>query len=216
MTERPLPAAEAPAPERAGLEHAHAAASPARVAPAAPPEETAPEDVERGLRFNHVVGVQTQQRMVEVSASLFALIETLIAGGVLPIEEYEKRRTATLQREVKRARSAALVVVNDVPDKYALRDLPEIDCDARRPLCRARCCTFVFALSTQDLDERVLRWDYGSPYHIGRRSDGHCVHNDRETGACTVYEQRPAVCRTYDCREDKRIWIDFEKRIPAP
>jgi hypothetical protein len=24
------------------------------------------------------------------------------------------------------------------------------------------------------------------------------------------------VCRSYDCRTDKRIWIDFENRIPAP
>jgi hypothetical protein len=31
-----------------------------------------------------------------------------------------------------------------------------------------------------------------------------------------VYEHRPAICRTYDCRKDPRIWIDFEKRIPAP
>jgi hypothetical protein len=24
------------------------------------------------------------------------------------------------------------------------------------------------------------------------------------------------MCRGYDCREDRRIWLDFEKRIPAP
>jgi hypothetical protein len=36
------------------------------------------------------------------------------------------------------------------------------------------------------------------------------------SGGCTVYDDRPGTCREYDCREDKRVWIDYEKRIPAP
>ena len=24
------------------------------------------------------------------------------------------------------------------------------------------------------------------------------------------------MCRKYDCRNDVRVWIDYEKRIPAP
>lgn len=181
-----------------------------------PDSSPAPEDVAGGLRFNHVVEMQTKQHVGELSASLYALIETLIARGQLPIEEYERRRQATIQREAERIRSEALVVLSDVPDKYALAGLPEIDCDARLPLCRARCCTFVFPLSAQDLDERVVRWDYARPYQIGRRSDGYCVHNRPGTCECTVYANRPAICRTYDCSRDPRIWADFDKRIPAP
>lgn len=174
-----------------------------------------PEDVPSGLRFNHVVEMQTKQRLAELSASFYALLETMIARGQLPIDEYEQRRQSTVQREVQRSRSDALVVLNDTPDKYSLANLPQIDCEARLPLCQARCCTFVFPLSSQDLDERVVRWDYGRPYQIGRRSDGYCVHNQAGTCGCAVYEQRPAICRTYDCRQDARIWLDFEKRIPA-
>jgi len=33
---------------------------------------------------------------------------------------------------------------------------------------------------------------------LQRRSDGACVHLGEQ--GCTVYEQRPAVCRTFDCR----------------
>src|SRR2546425_499826 len=121
-------------------EDAPAPAQPSPAAPA-PATEPVPEDVERGLRFNHVVEMETRQRLTEVAASVYALVETLVANGTVPIEEYEQRRTNTLQREVKRARSHALVVINDVPDKYALTDLPDIDCEARRPLCKARCCT---------------------------------------------------------------------------
>jgi hypothetical protein len=84
------------------------------------------------------------------------------------------------------------------------------------PLCQARCCTLSFALSTEDLDEGVIRWDYGQPYLIRQRaSDGYCVHNDPDSHGCTVHAFRPRVCRSYDCRKDTRIWADFAQRIPA-
>ena len=84
-------------------------------------------------------------------------------------------------------------------------------------ICHARCCKLSFALSTADLDEGVIRWDYGQPYLIKQReSDGRCVHNDPDSHFCTVHEYRPRVCRKYDCSTDERIWIDFEKRIPRP
>lgn len=90
-------------------------------------------------------------------------------------------------------------------------------CAELMPLCKARCCTLSFALSTEDLDEGVIRWDYGQPYLIRQRaSDRYCVHNDPATQGCTVHAYRPRVCRVYDCRKDERIWIDYEQRIPAP
>lgn len=85
------------------------------------------------------------------------------------------------------------------------------------PPCGARCCTLSFALSTEDLDEGVSRWDYGQPYLIRQHAtDGYCVHNDPDSHGCTVHPHRPRVCRSYDCRKDKRIWIDYEQQIPAP
>ena len=72
-----------------------------------------------------------------------------------------------------------------------------------------------FALSRQDLKERVVQWDHSNPYMIRHGADGYCVHNDKQTRFCTVYDHRPAVCRGYSCRNDKRIWKDFDKMIPA-
>jgi hypothetical protein len=40
------------------------------------------------------------------------------------------------------------------------------------------------------------------------------VHNDPSDHACTVHAHRPRVCRKYDCRDDKRIWLDYARRIP--
>ena len=118
----------------------------------------------------------------------------------------------TVLRENEKAAQNASVDIADIPDKYALEE-PDIDCAALLPLCKARCCTMAFPLSRQDLDERVVRWDYGQPYTIARNTTGYCVHNS--AGKCEVYDKRPGVCRSYDCRQDKRIWKDFEKRIPA-
>jgi Fe-S-cluster containining protein len=65
------------------------------------------------------------------------------------------------------------------------------------------------ALSVQDIQEGVVRWDYLHPYTIARAPSGYCTHCRPDLG-CGVYEHRPAVCRGYDCRADKRIWADFE------
>ncbi|HEX9105483.1 MAG TPA: YkgJ family cysteine cluster protein, partial [Polyangia bacterium] len=59
----------------------------------------------------------------------------------------------------------------------------------------------------------VVQWDYARPYRLRKREDHYCAHSEPETRRCNIYDQRPAVCRTYDCRDDKRIWVDFDKRI---
>jgi hypothetical protein len=102
-------------------------------------------------------------------------------------------------------------------DKYRLdpAELPDIPCAELIPMCRARCCTFRFALSQQDLDEGVVRFDGADRYHILQKPDGTCHHLDARCG-CTIYAARPRPCRLFDCRDDRRIWIDYARRIPAP
>src|SRR5262249_8383734 len=104
----------------------------------------------------------------------------------------------------------------EMGDKYAEGESVEIDCASRIHLCHARCCSFKFFLTKQDLDEGVAKWDYGNPYWIKQAADGYCIHSDPATRGCLIHAKRPHVCRRYDCRNDKRVWIDFEKRIPAP
>jgi Fe-S-cluster containining protein len=98
-------------------------------------------------------------------------------------------------------------------DKYAIKDTPDIDCASIIPICKARCCRLTVPLSSQDLDEKLFVWNYAKPYELRRRDDGWCVHSNAETRACTLYAHRPGICRTYDCRKDRRIWRDFERRI---
>lgn len=175
------------------------------------------DDLESGVRFLHVMGMQTRLDVADNNVRLDALLEELVSRGVVDLRSLDARKDRIRAREGERAGEKAHVQITGIPNKYALTDLPNIDCEARIPLCKGKCCSLTFALSFQDLDERVIRWDYGRPYVIKQReSDGYCVHNDATSHTCTAYKHRPAVCRTYDCREDKRIWLDFAGRIPAP
>ncbi len=174
-------------------------------------------ELEDGLRFLHTMAMQSKMDLVGANTRLLALIEELVSGGALDLSAFEKRRMVIAEREARRMTTEGhvRVMLESTPDKYKLSDLPDIDCDARIPLCKARCCSLSFALSHQDLDEKVVQWDYARPYHIRQRDDGYCCHNDPGGRGCQIYDHRPAICRSYDCRNDGRIWKDFEQRIPA-
>jgi Fe-S-cluster containining protein len=169
---------------------------------------------ERALRFTHVMLTVNQDQGNEAVAYVQALAELLVAKGLITADELEE----PLERA--RAEIAELLMprvrLADLGNKYEKGVTAAIDCAALMPLCGARCCTFRFYLTKQDLDEGVVRWDYGNPYWIRQGPNGYCAHHDFQTGACTIHLARPHVCRQYDCRNDPRVWDDFEKRLPAP
>ncbi|HWH23765.1 MAG TPA: hypothetical protein VNW68_02605 [Candidatus Limnocylindria bacterium] len=86
-----------------------------------------------------------------------------------------------------------------------------VDCAARMHVCHAVCCKLTVALSAGEVESGSLLWDLGRPYVLRREADGLCTHNDRTTGFCGVYADRPRPCRQYSCATDGRIWKDFER-----
>jgi Fe-S-cluster containining protein len=78
-------------------------------------------------------------------------------------------------------------------------------------ICHAVCCKLNFALTAEEVDAGKVKWDLGFPYIVRHDADGMCSHNDRATGGCGVYADRPGVCRRYSCANDRRIWKDFER-----
>jgi Fe-S-cluster containining protein len=170
-----------------------------------------------GLGFCHNQINILAQRFVESSADAGALARVLQARGLVTEEELAVHRAAEQERldEVLHQLDFGIAIADEFPDKYALPPdtLPRIDCESRYHLCRGACCALRFALSSQDLDEAVVRWELGRPYLIRQARDGRCVHQDRESFRCTVYQHRPGVCRMYDCSKDSRIWSDFENRV---
>ena len=134
------------------------------------------------------------------------LLDALVMRGQLP-EKYIK-----LAAKIRGDRSTVRLSV--VTDKYS-KDVPDIDCAAHLHLCEARCCRFEVSLSPQDVRDGIP-FKLDEPYALPRDPyTKKCVCMDAG-GACTVYEKRPAPCRVYDCRNDSRVWIDFEAKIPAP
>ncbi|HEY5926915.1 MAG TPA: hypothetical protein VIV11_34750 [Kofleriaceae bacterium] len=193
-------------------------------------------DFERALRFLNLSDLETRDTMLRLAAQVVALTDELVRRidnvepEPAPANTPARPVTATVETAVVEAVPITLAKIRaaevrdtgrvwmelDQDNKYD-ESGPDIPCAELLHLCKARCCKMSFPLSTVDLDEGIIRWDYGQPYMIRQRaSDGYCVHNTPDTLGCTVHAQRPLVCRRYDCREDTRVWIDYEQRIPAP
>lgn len=177
-------------------------------------------ELERGLRFTNLLAATNQQNLLDLGAQVSALLDELEGRGLIDRDAIDARRVQLVEAALVRARSTASSVrveLGEPVDKYEVGSPADLDCEALFPICRARCCAFNFALTTQDLDEGVVKWDHGRPYLIRQSAEtGRCVHQDVPTGRCGVYQHRPGICRRYDCRNDKRIWLDFANRVPAP
>jgi hypothetical protein len=176
------------------------------------------DELIRGLLYAHNRANANTAQVHEANAAVQALIEVLEDAGVLDRAELEQRRRdarVRLQREYV-DRGMAVAVQEFEVSKYEFTGGPVIDCEARLPLCRAACCKLPLALSAEDVREGVLTWDTGRPYMMARGTDHYCVHLDRQIRRCGVYGQRPIPCRGYDCRGDRRIWLDFDARIINP
>jgi Fe-S-cluster containining protein len=170
----------------------------------------------QGLHFADMMGATNQQALLENQVLLHALTELLVSKGAIRLHELEERKKAVAEYFDERGRKPKVhLVVTD--DKYEERHRMPVDCETRIHLCKGRCCKLWFALSVQDIEERIVRWNYAEPYAIARGEDGRCVHQERGGSyRCGVWENRPLICRTYTCRDDKRIWLDFDQRIINP
>jgi Fe-S-cluster containining protein len=147
------------------------------------------------------------------------MIELLEEKGLLTFKELDDRQKVVNKRLVKKFADQGMGVIalqEFKQDKYTYNEQVQIDCASRVRICRAACCRLDLALSRQDLEEGIVKWDLGRPYLIARDADDYCRHLDRATCRCAVWQQRPIPCRGYDCRQDERIWLDFEKRIINP
>ena len=173
-------------------------------------------EMELALQFVHLMGMQTKSDVYVVKSRLDALVQLLVDNDLVDGTELAQLETQRREAESHRMKDHALVQIADSTDKYQVPSAEDLDCAERLHLCHARCCSYDVKLSPQDLDEGHLRWDYARPYTLPHK-DGYCVYSCRgEGGGCAEYAHRPAACRTYDCRKDERIWVDFEGRIATP
>lgn len=167
----------------------------------------------KGLIFGNHISSLNREDIKENKALLDSLIETLISKGFIHFHELEERKKKIIQSFNKNDEQMPKIHLVETSDKYLQGNEVSIDCENIHAICGAVCCKLWFALSVQDINEGILKWDYMKPYGIAQDKDGNCIHKDLSHNKCKIYKNRPLVCRTYDCRQDKRIWIDFENKI---
>lgn len=156
-------------------------------------------------------------------ATFHALVRQLVGdmlfeSGMLDAEALQawRRETAEELRADHKEQGAAVSLREPGATKNEFQGGVEIDCENRVHLCKASCCKLRVQLSMEDVQEAIVRWELAQHFFISPKADGHCAHLDRERLGCTVYAHRPIICRGYDCRKDKRIWLDFENRVVNP
>jgi hypothetical protein len=176
------------------------------------------KEVAEGLFYTHTRLGQNTNKTLEASAFLYGLIELLSERGIITIQELDEHKKVAGERLAAQFKEKGLgVMLQDAEeDKYAFRSEAKIDCENRVEFCHASCCRLRFALSKQDIYEGIIKWDLGHPYLIAQGKDRYCTHFEQSSCRCTVRENRPVPCRGYDCRNDKRIWVDFDNKIVNP
>jgi len=83
----------------------------------------------------------------------------------------------------------------------------------RKKICKSICCSFIFALTKEEVARGIIKWNEKRPYFIAREKDGFCPHLDRKHLLCCIYNERPKRCRNYHCCNDPNVWHDWNKGI---
>lgn len=172
--------------------------------------------LERSGFFTHSALSNQAERINEIESFLYGLIDTLIAEGVIDKNAFEKTvknvRDETLQKQEHFHAGIAISIDNDEHQE----NFVPVNCEERLPVCNAVCCKLNFALSVAEIESGHVKWDLGQPYFIRQIKNGYCTHLKSRKACvdgCSIYDERPGVCRKYSCAEDKRIWMDFDKML---
>jgi Fe-S-cluster containining protein len=170
--------------------------------------------VERGSLFTHTVVSQNADRIHEAESFLYGLIDILIESGMLTQDEVLQAAGKVRQQMEQNGQTVGPGIALRIEGDGAKKDdFVAVNCSERLDICKAVCCRLHFALTAEEVESGRIKWDLGEPYYIRHESTGCCHHLDPNARTCTVYENRPSVCRQYSCAGDERIWKDFDKMI---
>lgn len=96
-------------------------------------------------------------------------------------------------------------------DKIPARDISEqpeaVSCNT----CRANCCKLEVMLFTDTgVPSRYIKTDKWGSQVMLRSADGWCAALDRDTYLCSIYEQRPLICREFElgspeCLDERKL-----------
>jgi Fe-S-cluster containining protein len=166
--------------------------------------------MERSGLFSHTALSRQAERINEIESFLYGLIDTLNAKGLVEMD--------MLKEAVKRVREETIskkehfhIGVGIRVDQEEEQAGEPVNCQERLHIYQAVCCKLNFTLSVDEIESGTAKWDLGMPYFIRHNKAGYCTHIDSEKKCCSIYNDRPKVCQKYSCKNDERIWKDFDK-----
>jgi hypothetical protein len=124
----------------------------------------------------------------------------------LAIPEHQRPRVLAMLAAFEKTLERGMAAIYG--DEPANAPDAQVPCTRHLQQCGAHCCSLMFALTQAEVAQGAVQYNPQRPYFIARDADGLCPHLDRETLACSVWDQRPLRCRRYDCRDDRDIWPD--------
>jgi Fe-S-cluster containining protein len=98
----------------------------------------------------------------------------------------------------------------------------DCECTDANRYCKSNCCAMAGTLCTPEEHERIFEInpkfsfynEMSESFEMKRESDGYCAALDRETSLCSIYEDRPNVCRAFHCsRGLQRGWKPEISRV---
>jgi len=177
----------------------------------------ATEEILEGFLYSYRQLDTNALKVYEASSDLYSLIKLLVAKGIIQVDELNQYKEEVEKRLNDSFKDSGIGVrvrrTDNETDSTAQED--RVDCEDRLHICKAACCALAYPLSVSDINNG-MRWCLARPFMNAREADGYCIHLDRDTFRCTIYDQRPLVCRKYNCRDDRRIWLDFDNMIINP
>ncbi len=101
-------------------------------------------------------------------------------------------------------------------------DVPGIDPTVDCARCEAICCRLTVVILPGDAVPAGLTThdDHGLEM-MARGEDGWCVALDLDTMRCSIYEQRPQICRKFPmggpyCRAERAEWRGLAAEMESP
>lgn len=99
----------------------------------------------------------------------------------------------------------------------AAQSPPDIDPSVQCSDCEAICCRLTVVLLPGDerVPQEFTTVDAHGLHMMARGEDGWCVALDLNTMRCSIYEQRPGICRKFEmgsefCRAERDEWRGLE------
>lgn len=165
-----------------------------------------------GLTGLHQDMTRHHQVEFEQAVILQCLLQVLLNKGVIKKEELDSQ-FPNMAAGLEIVRTKQITGPKTAQPREDAVEPHDLDCSAHHAICDAACCTsFNVFLTAEEAASNKYLWDVAMPYRLLVDEDGRCVYFDNITHRCTIWKDRPASCRNFDCRSDDRIWDDYPTR----